>query len=143
MKADPSPDPGHLALLPRKKFGCPLQNKARLTRRGHHSALTVPLNRMNVPSLNSEHLVSTQQIKERTRQDFMNEQCFSEATESKPQGLGWISRLRVSLSPQWTPPWRHSNPLSPGFCPHSEGAPSPHCFLLITSKSQPLAPALT
>lgn len=118
-----------------------MQNKARLTRRGHHSALTVPLNCMNVPSLNSEHLVSTQQIKERRRQDFMNERCFSEATESKPQGLGWISRLRVSLSPQWTPPWRHSNPLSPGFCPHSEGAPSPHCFLLITSKSQPLTPA--
>ena len=40
-------------------FGCPLQNKASLTRRGHQSALTVSLNCVRAPP-NSEHLVSTQ-----------------------------------------------------------------------------------
>lgn len=40
-------------------------------------------------------------------QDSMNERCFLEATESKAKGLRWISRLGISLSPNWTPPWRH------------------------------------
>lgn len=133
--------PRHLRLASQEEeFGCPLQNKASLTRRGHQSAFTVSLNCVSVPTLNSEHLVSTQQKKERMMQEFMNERCFSEATESKTLGLRCISRLGSSLSAKWTPPWRHSAPLSPGFCPDSEGAPSPHCFSLITSKSQPLTP---
>ena len=46
------------------------------------------------------------------RQDFTNERGFSEATESKTQGLRCISRLGSSSPPTWTPPWRHPAPLS-------------------------------